>query len=113
MKFKFTLPVLFLAIVFLTFSCKQEKKTAPDAPDTEIQTEQTKGELRAEVLHQCPMDCEDGKTYEEAGSCPVCGMDLKPVSKETAMTCKMHADGKCTCDKEDCSCKNCKEHSKG
>ncbi len=25
------------------------------------------------------MKCEGTKTYEEAGSCPECGMDLKPV----------------------------------
>lgn len=24
----------------------------------------------------CPMDCEEGKTYEAAGKCPVCEMDL-------------------------------------
>ena len=24
----------------------------------------------------CSMDCEDGKTYEQAGQCPVCGMNL-------------------------------------
>lgn len=28
------------------------------------------------------MDCEEGKTYEEEGSCPVCKMDLKKVEKE-------------------------------
>ena len=26
--------------------------------------------------YQCPMDCEEGKTYEEPGTCPVCKMDL-------------------------------------
>lgn len=30
-------------------------------------------------IYQCPMDCEDGKTYEEPGQCPVCEMDLKKV----------------------------------
>ena len=28
-------------------------------------------------LYQCPMDCENGKTYEKPGQCPVCKMDLK------------------------------------
>ena len=28
------------------------------------------------VLYQCPMDCENGRTYDKAGQCPVCGMDL-------------------------------------
>ena len=29
--------------------------------------------------YQCPMKCEGEKTYDKAGSCPVCGMDLKKV----------------------------------
>ncbi len=33
-------------------------------------------------MYQCPMQCEGDKTYDEAGSCPVCNMDLKQV--ETA-----------------------------
>lgn len=27
--------------------------------------------------YKCPMDCENGKTYEDEGKCPVCKMDLK------------------------------------
>lgn len=33
-------------------------------------------------VYQCPMDCEKGKTYEQAGKCPVCGMDLELKTKE-------------------------------
>ncbi len=29
--------------------------------------------------YQCPMKCEGEKVYSEAGSCPVCKMDLKPI----------------------------------
>lgn len=29
--------------------------------------------------YQCPMKCEGDKMYDEAGSCPKCGMDLKEV----------------------------------
>ena len=29
----------------------------------------------------CPMHCEGEKTYNHSGSCPVCKMDLKAVSK--------------------------------
>lgn len=34
----------------------------------------------------CPMHCEGDKTYPQAGSCPVCGMDLveQPVAGQTA-----------------------------
>lgn len=31
------------------------------------------------TMYQCPMKCEGDKMYEEAGSCPKCGMDLKEV----------------------------------
>lgn len=35
-----------------------------------------KSESEAKVYH-CPMSCEGDKTYSEAGSCPVCKMDLE------------------------------------
>jgi len=28
------------------------------------------------AMYNCPMNCEDGKTYDEPGTCPVCDMDL-------------------------------------
>jgi hypothetical protein len=38
------------------------------------------GENKAEITqYQCPMNCEVEKTYEKAGICPVCKMDLKEV----------------------------------
>lgn len=30
----------------------------------------------------CPMDCEEGKTYDKEGECPVCGMDLDELEEE-------------------------------
>jgi protein SCO1/2 len=36
-----------------------------------------------EVLYQCPMKCEVEKTYQAEGACPVCKMDLKPMSTST------------------------------
>ena len=56
-------------IAFTSFSlqsCKEKK-------------EEIKKEV-ATAVYQCPMDCEDGKSYTEAGQCPVCKMDL--VEKE-------------------------------
>ena len=29
--------------------------------------------------YQCPMNCEEGKTYKAEGKCPVCKMDLKEI----------------------------------
>ncbi len=31
-------------------------------------------------VYQCPMDCENGKTYDEPGKCPVCNMEIKEVN---------------------------------
>ena len=31
------------------------------------------------TVYQCPMDCENGKTYDEPGKCPVCEMEIKEV----------------------------------
>ncbi len=37
------------------------------------------------VLYECPMHCEGEKTYNEAGSCPVCKMDLTPIKTEESI----------------------------
>ncbi|MEO5641777.1 MAG: heavy metal-binding domain-containing protein [Bacteroidia bacterium] len=33
----------------------------------------------AAVKYQCPMKCEGEKTYDTAGKCPMCQMDMKEV----------------------------------
>jgi len=43
----------------------------------------------------CPMHCEGEKTYDKAGSCPVCGMDLVEQPKmvqDVQYTCPMHPE---------------------
>jgi len=44
----------------------------------------------------CPMHCEDEKTYDKPGDCPVCGMDLVEEASVTAggeqFTCPMHPE---------------------
>jgi uncharacterized paraquat-inducible protein A len=67
--------ILCLAVIalFVTTSCKTEHKKEKEPVKTEK-------EMAMEV-YQCPMDCENGKTYDKEGSCPVCKMDLKKVSK--------------------------------
>ena len=46
--------------------------------------------------YHCPMHCEGDKVYDDAGDCPVCGMDLVKVPNLTAAsiqyTCPMHAE---------------------
>ena len=45
----------------------------------------------------CPMHCEGEKTYDKAGDCPVCGMDLVEEQNMVAIssgqwTCPMHPE---------------------
>ncbi len=51
-------PLMIIAVVFVT-ACGSETKTAN--------------------AYQCPMQCEGEKTYDKAGQCPVCEMDLEGV----------------------------------
>jgi hypothetical protein len=107
--------------LFLVTSCGEKKnETVPDAQEEksiskdhdshgeESSSEEGEG---ATAEYQCPMDCEDGKTYAEAGSCPVCKMDLKAQNTAEVMSCKKGKDGKCACKKEECKCKNCPNRS--
>ena len=58
--------ILLLLFVFATLavvSCKSETKTDVNT-DEQVMT------------YSCPMDCENGKTYTEKGTCPVCKMEL-------------------------------------
>ncbi|HSQ47822.1 MAG TPA: heavy metal-binding domain-containing protein, partial [Lutibacter sp.] len=46
-------------------------------------------------IFYCPMHCEGEKTYEKAGDCPVCGMDLieQPKAIQASQyTCPMHPE---------------------
>ena len=63
---KFIIP----ALVFFMFSCGQKKEG--EANENKLDTAQVAG-----AVYQCPMDCENGKTYDKPGQCPVCGMDLE------------------------------------
>ncbi len=100
---------MIVAVGFTFTSCKNDKKE-------EVKTEVTASN---DEIYQCPMDCEHGKSYTEAGKCPVCKMDLKAkkagetdadvcakCGKSKAECAKEHGDkvcAKCGKDKE-CTC---------
>ena len=99
-----SLPLILIAFSFLLFTaCKD--KSAESKPESHT-------ELHASAAFQCPMDCEDGKTYNEAGNCPVCKMDLKAGGESKMKRCAMHEGGECSCEGDACKCAICKEHSK-
>ncbi len=93
--------ILMLAVVtvvsFTITSCKKDKKeeVKTEAEVKEEAKEEAKEVLASnDVLYQCPMDCEKGKSYTEAGTCPVCKMDLKEKKVE------MHEDHEDAHDKD-------------
>lgn len=93
---------MIVAVGFTFTSCKNDKKEEVKAE--EVKTEESK-ELASNEVYQCPMDCEQGKSYTEAGSCPVCKMDLKAKKAgETANVCKCKEGEKCTCAEGECKC---------
>lgn len=58
---------------------------------------QTQPKGQGTGVFYCPMHCEDDKTYDEAGDCPVCGMDLVEEQNLNAVTeqqytCPMHPE---------------------
>jgi hypothetical protein len=48
---------------------------------TEVKSETTVGTTQTSTTatYACPMKCEGDKTYDKAGTCPVCNMDLEEV----------------------------------
>lgn len=71
---------LFFILALGTLSaCTDSNKSATET------TETTPVEQVANSQHYaCPMKCEGEKTYAEAGTCPVCKMDLKEVAMAEA-----------------------------
>ncbi|MGB0369347.1 MAG: SCO family protein [Flavobacteriales bacterium] len=64
MKFSIRIVLALCSMLLLFNSCSNEPAKTEDA------------------IYQCPMECEEDKTYSEEGSCPVCKMDLKPIADE-------------------------------
>lgn len=62
-----------------------------------------KAKHRHTMVYQCPMKCEGDKTYDKAGKCPNCNMNLKAVAlehnKATTYECPMKCEGDKTYDK--------------
>ena len=65
------------ALIFFA-ACGGNANSANEHADHEHETPATETEAQeVSEVYYCPMKCEGEKTYDEAGKCPVCGMDLK------------------------------------
>jgi hypothetical protein len=75
--------IIFSAVIALAFltSCGNSEKSKPASDSTAIPTATVPagGTQIAAVKYQCPMKCENEKTYDKAGKCPMCQMDMKEV----------------------------------
>lgn len=84
-----TITVAVLIGLVVSFaSCGEKKKESASEPEKmEVHKH---GEDVVMAAYQCPMKCEEEKTYSEPGSCPICKMDLKkveePAEKSEAVT---------------------------
>ena len=60
-------------------SCKERAIETDASTKTEMSQENAvnKADMAMAAEYQCPMDCEEGKTYDKEGTCPVCKMELK------------------------------------
>lgn len=88
-----------LGLLFVSFSNAQSTETVAEEVKTAVASN--------DVVYQCPMDCEKGKTYKEAASCPVCKMDLK--AKEGKKSCCKGKDKAESKGKKKAECKSKKE----
>jgi hypothetical protein len=107
----FVFAAIFSFTVLFT-ACKETKK---EEVKEDVKMESHEGhdhdseEMASKDVYQCPMDCEEGKVYENEGTCPVCKMDLKMKSVdskelENTVVCKCQEGGECTCAPGECKC---------
>ena len=61
---------------------KDEKHNEKHEQESSTSLGAEKADLAMNAEYQCPMDCENGKTYDKEGECPECKMALKKVEKE-------------------------------
>jgi len=76
--------MLSVCFAFAVVSCKETDKKMDAETDTEMHEDHAadQADMAMAAEYQCPMDCEEGKTYDSPGVCPVCAMDLKKIEKE-------------------------------
>ena len=87
MKTNFKTILLLAALPVIFIACNNGKNTA-DSSDSAT----TLNSESHQHAYRCPMNCENGKTYDKPGKCPVCGMNLEHYDggEDNGLTYKMH-----------------------
>ena len=90
MKKSILLVAAIFSIAVIFTSCKESKKEEVKTESHEGHDHESDSGVTSKEAYKCPMDCEKGKSYEEAGVCPVCKMDLKKqlVENTVVSSCK-------------------------
>lgn len=85
-----------LALMFsmgaILVSCKEENKESNQETEMHEDHAADKADMAMNDVYQCTMNCEDGKTYDKEGNCPVCKMALKKVEGEDHDNDEGHED---------------------
>lgn len=66
-----------IALTFLVSCGGDADKAKSDSANAVVPA--NGGATISAVKYQCPMKCEGEKTYDTAGQCPLCKMDMKEV----------------------------------
>ena len=76
--------ILLLCVCFsmAVVSCKEAGKETDAETEMHEDHAADQADMAMATEYQCPMDCEEGKTYDKEGTCPVCKMSLKKVEGE-------------------------------
>lgn len=80
-----TTSILAFALMLLITACGSDKQDTQQQPVNQ----ETKQDAQQASFY-CPMKCEGEKTYAEAGSCPVCGMDLVKADANSEKEMEFH-----------------------
>ncbi|MDX1830346.1 MAG: heavy metal-binding domain-containing protein [Lutibacter sp.] len=117
--------VAIFSVAVITISCNKAAKKESGKEEVKIEKQEMDNhDEMANVVYQCPMDCEHGKTYDKEGNCPVCNMKLRSFKSDdldnktsadstgvsSVMNCK-NCKGKMACKSDAMTCKgkmNCK-----
>lgn len=73
---------LMFSVSVVLVSCKGENKETKEEVEMHEDHAADKADMAMNDVYQCSMGCEDGKTYDKPGKCPVCKMDMKKVEGE-------------------------------
>lgn len=75
MKIHIKLLILFAGMMSTFIACNNDKAGSGKEDSATANGEH-------QHSYRCPMNCEDGKTYDKPGKCPVCGMELEHFDGE-------------------------------